>query len=106
MTFPASRDGLGELWPRMEPVDELASPGPARVVTVELSSGHRASLVFHERKQFVEILAPLEAGVEVGLAGLLIELGISPETVTWTHDRIDQRALLEATVAAVPIPSK
>ncbi|MEA2336759.1 MAG: hypothetical protein QOE82_766, partial [Thermoanaerobaculia bacterium] len=53
----------------MEPAGELASPGPARVVTVELPSGHRASVVFHERKQLVEILAPLEAGVEAGLAG-------------------------------------
>jgi hypothetical protein len=62
--------------------------------------------VFHERKQVVEVLAPLEAGVEVGLAGLLIELGISPEAATWTHDRLDQRALFEASVTAVPIPSK
>jgi hypothetical protein len=88
----------------MEPVDELASPGPARVVTVELSSGQRALVVFHERKQFMEILAPLEPGVEAGLAGLLIELSIPSEAVTWTHSRINRRTLFEATVAAVPAP--
>ncbi|HXA20507.1 MAG TPA: hypothetical protein VN380_26240 [Thermoanaerobaculia bacterium] len=88
----------------MEPVDVLASPGPALVATVKLSSGQRASVVFHERKQFVEILAPLEAGVEAGLASLLIELSISPEAITWTHGRIDRRVLFEATVATVPTP--
>jgi hypothetical protein len=79
----------------MESAGELASPGPARVITVELSSGHKASVVFHERKQMVEILAPLEAGVEAGLAGLLNELSIAPEAVTWMHRGIDRRALLE-----------
>jgi hypothetical protein len=78
----------------MSPVDEFASPGPARLVDVELSNGHRASVVFHERKQLVEILAPLEVGVEAGLAGLLFELSIPPEALTWTHARIDLRVLL------------
>jgi len=82
----------------MEPVDELGSPGPARLVNVELSNGHRASVVFHERKQLVEILAPLEVGIEAGLAHLLIELSIPPEAVMWTHGRIDRRALFQATV--------
>ncbi|HEX9459491.1 MAG TPA: hypothetical protein VGA84_10125 [Thermoanaerobaculia bacterium] len=99
-----SRDDIRELWLQMEPVDELESPGPALVAAVELSSGQRASVVFHERKQFVEILAPLEAGVEAGLASLLIELSIPPEAVTWTHGQIDRRALFEATVATVPTP--
>ena|SRR5258707_11257800 len=104
LTLRASRDDIRELWPQMEPVDVLASPGPALVATVKLSSGQRASVVFHERKQFLEILAPLEAGVEAGLAGLLIELSIPPEAITWTHDRIDRRALFEAAVAPVPTP--
>jgi hypothetical protein len=81
----------------MEHADAFASPGPAQVVTVQLSTGQRASVVFHERKQFVEVLAPLEAGIEAGLADLLIELRISPEAVTWTHDRLDRRALVERT---------
>jgi hypothetical protein len=50
--------------------------------------------VFHERKQLVEILAPLEVGIEAGLAGLLFELNISPEALTWVHDRINRHALL------------
>jgi hypothetical protein len=82
----------------MEPVDDLASPGPARSATVEMSSGHRASVVFHERKQLVEILATLEVGIEAGLRRLLIDLNIRPAAVTWTHDRIDRRALLEPAV--------
>lgn len=98
LTLRASRDDIRELWPRMEPVDELESPGPARSVNVELSNGHRASVVFHERKQLVEILAPLEVGIEAALRRLLIELSIRPDAVTWTHDRIDRRALLESTV--------
>jgi hypothetical protein len=98
LTLRASRDDVRELWPRMEPVDELASPGPARLINIELSNGHRASVVFHERKQFVEILAPLEVGIEADLAGLLIKLSMSPQAVTWTHARIDRRALFEATV--------
>jgi hypothetical protein len=95
LTFRASRDEIGKLWPRMSPVDEFASPGPARVVSVELSNGPTASVVFHERKQLVEILAaPLEVGIEAGLAGLLFELSISPEALTWTHARIDLQVLL------------
>jgi hypothetical protein len=64
---------------------------------MELSNGHRASVVFHERKELVEILArPLEAEVEAGLGGLLIELGFAPEAITWIHSRIDRQALFEA----------
>lgn len=104
LTLRASRDDIRELLPQMEPVGELASPGPALVATVELSSGQRASVVFHERKQFVEILAPLEEGVEAGLAGLLVELSIPPEAVTWTHSRIDRQVLFDPTVTTVPAP--
>jgi hypothetical protein len=68
------------------------------LINFDLSNGHRVSVVFHERKQFVEILAPLEVGIEADLARLLIELSMSPQAVTWTHARIDQRALFEATV--------
>jgi hypothetical protein len=94
LTLRASRDDIRKLWPRMSPVDEFASPGPARLVNVELSNGPTASVVFHERKQLVEILAPLEVGIEAGLAGLLLELSIPPEALTWTHARIDLRVLL------------
>lgn len=94
LTLRASRDDIHKLWPRMSPVDELASPGPAHLVNVEVSNGYRASVVFHERKDLVEILAPLEAGIETGLARLLFELNIQPEALTWTHDRINRRALL------------
>ncbi|HSY50369.1 MAG TPA: hypothetical protein VLC46_16270 [Thermoanaerobaculia bacterium] len=98
LTLRASRDDIRELWPRMEPVDDLASPGPARLVNVELSNGHKASVVFHERKQLVEILAPLEVGIEAGLARLLIELSIAPDAITWAHGRINRQALLESKV--------
>ena len=97
LTLRASRDDIRDLWPRMEAAGELASAGPARVTTVELSTGHSASVVFHERKDLVEILArPLEAGVEAGLADLLIELGFALDAITWVHSRIDRRALFEA----------
>jgi hypothetical protein len=102
MTLRASRDDVRELWDRMEQVDELASPGPVRVVTVKLSSGHLASVVFHERKQLVEILTPLAPGVEAGLADLLVELDIAPDAVTWTHARIDRPTLFERTETVVP----
>ena len=104
LTLLASRDDIRALRPRMKPVGELASPGPALLATLELSSGQKASIVFHERKQFLEILAPLEAGVEAGLASLLVELAIRPEAVTWTHSRIDRQVLFDPTVATVPAP--
>jgi hypothetical protein len=102
VTLRASREDVRELWARMEHVDELASPGPARVVTVKLSSGQTATIVFHERKQLVEILTPLEPGVEAGLADLLVELDIAPDAVTWTHARIDRPTLFERTATARP----
>jgi hypothetical protein len=49
--------------------------------------------VFHERKKFVEILAPLEDGVEAGIADVLRELNIPTTAITWTHDQIDRQAL-------------
>src|SRR4051812_6443112 len=102
VTLRASRDDIRDLWPNMEHVDELASPGPVRVVTVKLSSGHTASVVFHERKQLLEILTPLEPGIEAGLADLLGELDIAPDAVTWTHTRIDRPTLFERIETAVP----
>lgn len=103
LTARADSECLAQLLPGMEYADVLSSPGPARVVSVELSTGHPASVVFHERKHFIEILAPLEAGIEAGLAELLAELEIGPGAVTWTHDRVDRHALFAGaeTVARV-----
>jgi hypothetical protein len=77
----------------MEQAEELASPGPARTVEVQLSSGHRAVIVFHERYEFVELVAPIEPGVEAGLADLLAEIGVEPEAITWTHEHLDRGAI-------------
>lgn len=100
LTANASREQLRRVLPRMQPVDDLAAPGPARVATIELSTGQRVSLVFHERKNFIEILTPTVAGIETGLADLLVELDIPVDAVTWTHDRIDLPAMLARLTAA------
>lgn len=93
LTAKATREQFQKLWPVMEQPSELSSPGPTRVVNVELSSGQRATLVFHETRKFVEILAPVEAGIEVGLADLLVDLAVAPIAITWTHPDIDPRAI-------------
>jgi hypothetical protein len=66
---------------------------------IALSTGHRATVVFHERKSFVEILAPLERGLEVGLADVLVELNIGPEAITWIHDQLDKDAIFARATA-------
>lgn len=100
LTANASREQLRHVLPRMQPVDPFAAPGPARVATIELSTGQRVSLVFHERKSFIEILAPTVVRIEAGLADLLGELDISADAVTWTHERVDLPAVLARLTAA------
>ena len=95
VTATASSDQLAAVLTQMWEPNALASPGPARVAMVQLSSGHTASVVFHERKNFLEILAPIENGVENGLADVLRELSIPASAITWTHKHID-RELLDA----------
>lgn len=84
---------LRTIWPEMEQADELASPGPTGVAHLQLSSGHEAVVVVHDRADFVEILAPIAAGVEVGLADLLVEIAVEPDAIIWTHDEIDRHAV-------------
>ncbi|MDP9192032.1 MAG: hypothetical protein M3P06_10075 [Acidobacteriota bacterium] len=78
----------------MGEVDALSSPGPTRAMGVTLSNGVRASVVFHERKDIIEILAAPNASVEAGLAELLAVLKISPEAILWTHARIGRPAMV------------
>jgi hypothetical protein len=101
LTARASREQLQSVWASMEQPDALSSPGPTRVINVALSSGQRASVVFHERHDILEILAPLETNVEAGLADALAELGIASDAITWTHARIDRAALTGAAIYAV-----
>ena len=100
LTAGASAEQLREILSRMVRAEAFATPGPARVATIQLSTGHRVSLVFHERKNFVEILAPIESGIEAGLAEILAELRIPPAAITWTHERIDRQALFARLNAA------
>lgn len=93
LTADASLEQVSQLLPRMSPVPGLSAPGPASVATVELTTGHRATVVFHERKSFVEILAPLQRGLERGLADLLAELNVRPEAITWIHDNLDKEVV-------------
>lgn len=94
LTARATRAQLHDLWPEMQRPDALASPGPTRVAHVHLSTGHRASVVFHETYDLLEVLAPLDGGVEEGLANLLAKLTIPAEAITWTHDRLDRRSIV------------
>lgn len=94
LTAQASRSQLLDVWAKMEEPDEFSSPGPVRVLSATLSTGHAASVIFHERKDSIEVLTPLEPSVEAGLADLLADLNVLPEAITWTHERIDRRAIL------------
>jgi len=78
----------------MGEVDALSSPGPTRSMNVVLSNGQRASVVFHERKDILEILATPNASVEAGLADLLAVLKISPEAILWTHANVGRPAMV------------
>lgn len=100
LTANTSADQIRPVLTRMEPVGSLSAPGPARVATVELPSGRRVSLVFHERKDFIEILMPVTTGVESELADLLVELDIPADAVTWVHEELDQHAVLARLAAA------
>src|SRR5207253_11422710 len=78
VTATTSGEELSAVLPEMTKPNEFAAPGPVRVAAVQLSSGHAATVVFHERKQFLEILAPIESGIEKGLADALVELRVTP----------------------------
>lgn len=88
LTARATAAHFREMWPEMEQPDDLAAPGPVRVVRVQLSSGHTAAVAFHERRDFLEMLAPVATGIEVGLADVLIDLAIAPDAITWVHAAI------------------
>lgn len=96
LTADVSSDPLSLLASGVERPAALSAPGPARVVTVTLSSGHPATIVHHERKHFIEIVATPEAGCEAGLGELLSQLAISPQSVTWVHEKLDRQALFAA----------
>jgi hypothetical protein len=63
-------------------------------MNVVLSNGQRASVVFHERKDILEILATPSASVEAGLADLLAVLKISPEAILWTYANVGRPAMV------------
>lgn len=94
LTARAAGAQFGQLTPATEQVDELSSPGPTTLFHVQLSSGHSVLVVFHETHDFIEVLARIEPGIEPGLADLLTELGLTPDAITWTADRIDRRAVM------------
>lgn len=94
LTARATHAQLQNIWAEMGEVDALSSPGPTRAVDVTLSNGQRISLVFHERKDIIEILAAPSASVEAGLADLLAVLKISPEAILWTHAKIGRPAMV------------
>jgi len=93
LTARATLAQLQSVWEKMGEVDALSSPGPARAVNVTLSSGLRASVVFHERKDIIEILTIPHSTIEKGLADLLAVLKISPEAILWTHASVGRPAM-------------
>jgi hypothetical protein len=94
LTARATLAQLQSVWAEMSEVDALSSPGPTRAMSVTLSNGQRASVVFHERKDIIEILATPNGSVETGLADLLAVLKISPEAILWTHANVGRRVLV------------
>ena len=94
LTATASRAQLRDLWTRMEQQDEYASPGPARAITLESSNGHNLTLIFHDRKNSIEVMAAPHHGIESDLAELLHNLTVAPEAITWTHACVDRTSLL------------
>jgi hypothetical protein len=94
LTARASRAQLDDRWAQMQQPDELSSPGPTRVISGPLSNGETATVVFHERQNSIEILAPMTANIEAALADLLVDLAVAPEAITWTHARIDRPAII------------
>lgn len=92
LTARGTRAQLDGLATEMDRPDEFSSPGPTRVFSVTLSNGKLASVVFHERKDLIEILAHLSPGFEAGIADLLATLSIAPEAITWMHTGIELHA--------------
>jgi hypothetical protein len=101
LTAKASGEQMKHVFARMEPAGGLSAAGPVRTATIVFSTGDRGTLVFHERKNFIEILAPIVTGLEIALAEILGELDITADAVTWTHERLDLQAVLSR-LAAVP----
>lgn len=100
LTANASGEQMKRVLTRMEPVGSLSAAGPVRAATIVFSTGDRGTLVFHERKSFIEILAPTAIAIEAALAEILVELDIPADAVTWTHDSVNlQSVLARLTVA-------
>jgi hypothetical protein len=93
LTASASRAQFRDLWTRTEQPDEYSSPGPVRTIALESSNGHSLTVVFHERKNSIEVLAAPHDGIESDLAELLHDLTVAPEAITWTHASVDRTSL-------------
>lgn len=94
LTARATLAQLQNVWAEMRDADALSSPGPTRVLDVTLSNGQQASVVFHERKDILEVLTIPNSKVQAGLADLLTVLKISPEAILWMHASVGRPAMV------------
>jgi hypothetical protein len=77
-------------------VDQLSTPGPARLGAIELANGTKVGVVIHSAGNFAELLAPLSTDTERTLVESLLALDVPPSSIQWIREGIDEAAVLGA----------
>lgn len=79
---------------RATDIDQLSTPGPARLGAIELVNGTKVGVVVHLHGHFAELLATLSTDIERTLVESLLALEVSPSSIQWMREGIDEAAVL------------
>ena len=88
LTAAMPPDVVTRLSNAMRDVDAFDAPGPAKIAALALDAGPMVALVYHELKELLEVLAPVDATTEAAIAEIVNVLRIPRESVEWVHDGI------------------
>lgn len=80
-------------------VNQYDTPGPAKIAVVETDAGPTVAIVYHEDRELLEILAPLDDRVLSGVTEVVTVLRIPPTAIEWVHPSLSADALLAGQLA-------
>jgi len=105
MTANMPRHVLASLAETMRDVDQYETPGPAKMAVLELDAGSTVVVVYHETKDLIEILAPLDHTLEDALAEIINVLRIPRTSIEWLREGIALPGVYEEHSKKPLIPS-
>jgi hypothetical protein len=93
LTAIMPRHGIDRLSNAMRDVDQFETPGPAKMAVLKLDVGPMVVVAYHEMKNLIEVLAPIDHAVEDALAELVEVLRIPRTSIEWVREGIELSAV-------------